>query len=145
MKERGTITAVHPDHYDVTLQRHTACENCSGQHFCFNSSGKAHCVHVDRTGNYHVGDSVELEMEAKKLFLATFLAYIMPLLFLFLFSLSPDMLSWEAGKTDGWRASLGFLGLGIGFFFLWLSNKALEKRKTMQVRIAENLPENRLS
>lgn len=79
MKEEGIVKTVKGDTCEAVVRRKTACgDNCA--------SCKGACrmqfqtVKVKNNVGAKAGDTVEIEMENKKVFLSAFFVYILPLL-----------------------------------------------------------------
>ena len=75
MIRTGKVVAVHDGLLDVQFTRPEACEKCG---MC--EEAHAHCHQITLPGQANVGDEVDLEMEDKRIPLASMWAYTLPLL-----------------------------------------------------------------
>ncbi|OGJ93922.1 MAG: hypothetical protein A2248_06780 [Candidatus Raymondbacteria bacterium RIFOXYA2_FULL_49_16] len=137
MVQRGVVSEIHPDHYVITVIRHSACSTCSTKGACAESEQKPLQVHVGRSGSdrYEKGECVDMHMGASKLISATFLAYILPLMLMLLaLFLSGIFIS---GVSDGVRSVWAFLGLAAGFVLLRILHPLMRKRRSFEITLSK--------
>lgn len=84
MNQQGFIVEIVDDKTaKMLMQRHSACASC-GKCAQLTSETQDLVVEVDNRIGAKVGDHVEVSMETVKVMKATFLAYVVPLVFLLL-------------------------------------------------------------
>lgn len=119
--------AVHDGLLDIQFSRPEACEKCR---MC--EEAHAHCHQITLSGQAQVGDEIDLEIEDKRIPLASMWAYVLPLFTLCIgLALSGPIariipLSINA---DLFAALCGLIGVGIGFVILRFCDPIFKKRK----------------
>lgn len=126
MREEVRVVAVTGDYAEVVGYRQSGCSGCHAKSSCTMLAGTAAAGQETRvlalnTVGAQVGDRVTLEISERQFLRASFLVYILPLVFLFLAAgvvktiLSP-LVSEEL--ADAGSALAGLVAMAV--FFLWL-------------------------
>ncbi len=131
MDQLAYVERVNGDMLTVKIKRTTACgENCA--------SCKANCTLTDKTAfavntaGASQGDTVMLEMNTKKVLLASFMVYILPIIVF----IAAYFVASSAGYSEGISALTGFICMAVVFAvdIIW-DKKAGDKYKLEAVKI----------
>lgn len=81
---KGTVISSENNHVIVSVQCVSACASCAQKNICggHGSKEKVYNIPVTDSAQYKKGQSVELSVSEKSLYLSMFLAYILPILIL---------------------------------------------------------------
>lgn len=127
LREHGIVVALDGDDLLVETQRTTGCSGCSSQSGCgtsalsklFTGSAKKP-LRVKRTLSCQVGDSVELTLDESRLLKHSFMAYGLPLLGLFIFSIVLSTLAVTFLQiSTGLEDIVSIIGGGLGLYTGW--------------------------
>ena len=135
MKEIGTVVQLEKKRALVVFERSSACKHCGA---CQRADGAQMQVWLPNEKNAQVGDKVRVELGAKSMLRATWLAYIFPLAMLFAgvglgYWLAPE------NSRELIAAFAGLIGAGLAYVLLRMNNKRFEKDVTLQPQICEIL------
>lgn len=135
MKEIGTVVQLEKKRALVVFGRSSACQHCGA---CQRADGAQMQVWLLNEKNAQVGDKVRVELGAKSMLRATWLAYIFPLAMLFAgvglgYWLAPE------NSRELIAAFAGLIGAGLAYVLLRMNNKRFEKDITLQPQICEIL------
>jgi len=132
LRERGVVIGFEGDDVLIETVRQTGCSGCSSESGCgtsalsklFTGTHKKP-IRVKNTLPCQVGDSVELVLDESRLLKHSFMAYGLPLIGLFIFSITFSkfalhMLNLSAGLADMAAILGGAFGLYCGW---WLTRK----------------------
>jgi len=142
MHEQGVVTRIiPPDVVEVSLQASEECGQCGACHR--DTEGRV-CIEAEAVSGVKTGDAVEIEISTGGVVAASFMVYLLPVVFLI------------AGYMAG-SAVTGFISAGISgetggvagaFFFLVVSfwvvrryDRHVRKRGTLRARVIRILPE----
>lgn len=127
LREQGIVVALDGDDLLVVTQRTTGCSGCSSQSGCgtsalsklFTVSAKKP-LRVKRTLSCQVGDSVELTLDESRLLKHSFMAYGLPLIGLFTFSIVLSILAVSFLQiSPGLEDIISIIGGGLGLYAGW--------------------------
>ena len=135
MKEIGTVVQLEKKRALVVFERSSTCQHCGA---CQRADGAQMQVWLPNEKNAQVGDKVRVELGAKSMLRATWLAYIFPLAMLFAgvglgYWLAPE------NSRELIAAIAGLIGAGLAYVLLRMNNKRFEKDVTLQPQICEIL------
>ena len=127
MKEQGIVDSVRGDRAVVAFKRTSACQKC---HACQVGDAQTMQIELKNTLNAKAGDIVTMELQSKKIFQASALVYVFPLVMLFL----GILLGYAAAPALQWdREVSGALGalvlVAISYLILRLMDPLFQKRK----------------
>jgi sigma-E factor negative regulatory protein RseC len=140
--EEGVVTKLEARTAWVTTTRSGACASCSARGSCATlGGGKEMEVAAINAAGARVGDRVVLSFETASLLKASFLLYIVPILFLILGA----AVGQQAGPGLGLDASLGsillgFAAFGIGFLIVRSLCNRMARKDKYQAKIIRILP-----
>lgn len=135
MKEIGTVVQTQKNKALVLFERSSACQHCGA---CQRADGAQMQVWLPNDKRAEVGDKVCVELGAKSMLRATWLAYVFPLIMLFAgvgvgYFLAPE------SSRDIMAAFAGLAGAGLAYVLLKMNNRRFEKDATLQPQIFEVL------
>lgn len=125
IEETGRIVAVEKDSVWVETIRKAACDSCASQKGCGHSvlaklgDGKSHVRVLKDNQNgcpLSVGDDVIIGVPEDVVVIGSMIAYLVPLLFLLIFSVVGQLV-WA---SEGYTILSGMMGLGLGFIIVRL-------------------------
>ena len=136
MEKIATVITADSQTALVQMRRASACgENCAS---CSASCRKTHhTAQVKNTAGAKEGQTVKIEMEGRSLLWISFLAYIVPLLALFL----GYGIAYSIKRNEIIADITGLLCLAVSFFVLRLVDKRIEKSGKYQSEITKILSE----
>ena len=123
--EEGTVLAVEHLLATVRVERSSSCASCSVGCMCAGgeNGNKIMMVQAVNRAGARIGDRVRIALEPEKLVTLSALAYLFPLIFLFLGAfLGPALAAWLGLKLAGdpARAVFSLVGLALGIGMLKL-------------------------
>lgn len=127
MREAGKVVEIVNEDAHVMFNRTSACAKCGA---CGMMTGKDEVVVQTKNSlNAHVGDLVELEFTSKNAFQSTMLAYIFPLVMLFV----GIFIGYNVPQTffevqDAFAAIMGLVFAFGSFLILRLLNPVIKKK-----------------
>lgn len=138
MREKGTVIGKTDTSVIVEVERTSSCTRCG---LCkLGETGRATLEARNDVGA-EVGDTVEVEMESRNVLAAAFVAYMVPIFFMFLgffagYSLAAPLGFAKSKETVGAVMGIGFLASSYVFVRLYdrLAGKRLLARATRLVR-----------
>ena len=133
IEEAGKVVAIEDKYVWVETVRESACTSCTSKAACgqrlleMSSSGKSHVIRVLSNQKVDVGDEVVLGIEESVMFKSAVLAYLFPLLSLFL---GAYVFSFFWGIDDLSVGSGALAGLLTGLWFVryYSKNSSFNKR-----------------
>ena len=137
MDEIGKVVRLERDVAVVEVPRSEACETCQA---CYLLRDGSHLMVAEarNVAGAKVGDRVKLELEAKSVLKAAFIAYIIPFFF---FILGYAIGSWLASTISNNYQEItgfvvGFLMLGLAYFVVWSIDKKASLTKEYEPIVA---------
>lgn len=129
IKHRGIITAIHSNSVEVNIVSESACSSCHAKGSCSASDVQEKNIQVQcKTGQYSVGENVNVNMSKTQGFMAAFWAYIVPLLIL----ISTLLLS--LGTLNEAKAGLiSLTSMATYFLILYLGRGTFFKSFTFKI------------
>lgn len=127
MKETGEVVEIKDGMAYLLFQRTSMCAKCGA---CGMMAGQNDItVEAKNTLDAKVGDRVEIEFTSKNALQSSLIAYIFPLIMLFIgiwvgYSLPPT----AAVPTDAMAAIMGIVFAAVAFFVLRLLNPVFKKK-----------------
>jgi len=134
----GIITKVNYSTALVKCIKCAACESCSAKGFCNTGEGSSDDVEVEAINavGAKVDDRVTISFETSSLLKATFLIYMIPVLFFILGVVIGDKIAPIFNYDQSIFSMLvGFLFLVAAFFFVKAKGKELSKKDAYQPKI----------
>ena len=129
MNQQGFIVEIVDDKTaKMRMQRHSACASC-GKCAKLTSESQDLIVEVDNQIGAKVGDHVEVSMESVKVMKATMLAYLFPLIFLFVGTIGTYYLLNLLNYSGSIETISGIVGLACTFISYLILNKKDNKFK----------------
>lgn len=122
MIRTGRVVDVKDGLLNVCFNRPEACDHCGG------CTGQKHETLVTLKGNAPLGSMVDVDMPAKQVFKASLLAYVVPMVLLFLGLWLGTMLF----KNEVLAALLGIGCMALSFGILKLVEKTLKQKRNWQ-------------
>lgn len=140
MIRTGKVVAVHDGCLEVEFSRPEACAKCG---MCEEAHAKCHTITLP--GRAQVGDEVDVEMEDKRIPMASMWAYVLPLFTLCVgLALAAPLMHWLGidMNADLFAALCSLIGVGLGFAILRLCEPMFKSDKwqphIVEVRRSEN-------
>ena len=133
MKEIGTVVRIDQNKALVLFERSSACQSCGR---CQRAEGAHMQVWLPNTKQAEVVDKVCVELGARGMLRATWLAYIFPLVMLFAGVAAGYFLAPENSR-DIIAAFAGLAGAGLAYILLKINNKRFEKDAALQPQMRE--------
>ena len=129
MNQQGFIIEIVDDTTaKMIMQRHSACASC-GKCTKLSSECQDLVVEVDNSIGAKKGDHVEVSMESVKVMKATMLAYLFPLIFLFVGTIGTYYLLNLLNYSGSIETISGIVGLACTFISYLILNKKDNKFK----------------
>lgn len=129
MNQQGFILEIVDDNTaKMIIQRHSACASC-GKCTKLSSECQDLVVEVDNSIGAKKGDHVEVSMESVKVMKATMLAYLFPLIFLFVGTIGTYYLLNLLNYSGSIETISGIVGLACTFISYLILNKKDNKFK----------------
>lgn len=143
MGEVGTVAQVIDGKAIVELHPSPGCTGCKAAHACFLGDDMVRRAIVNDPIGVRAGDRVEVALRPNALVKASFIAYIVPVIALFV----GIVLGQQLGGALGWPLSADVVGIffGLGFLVLalvcirWLSPR-LERSGDYTLTITRTVP-----
>lgn len=135
LRESGIVSSIEGDFAYVDVQRQSGCSGCASSSGCGTSAlatlftkTSESAIKVRNRLNVQVGDHVVLTLDESRLIKHSFMAYGVPLIGLFLFSvlfsvLSVRFLDFSEAAADIAAIMGGFLGVASGW---WLTHSVYQ-------------------
>jgi positive regulator of sigma E activity len=128
---RGIVTNVYPGILQVEIRDETACDACSAQGSCVMSGAREKRIEVPfASGDYCAGDAVTVVGKSSAGLRATFFAFLLPLILLFVILIIATAL----GLGDHTAALLSLAALAIYYAGLFLFRKRLKQTFTFTIQ-----------
>lgn len=127
MREAGEVVELKNGKAYLRFNRTAACSKCGA---CGMLAGKSDVtVEAKNTLDAHVGDRVEMEFSSRNAYQSTLIAYIFPLIMLFLGLWLGYVIPQTLFDTqDAFAAIMGIIFAAGAFLIIKLLNPVLEKR-----------------
>jgi len=135
--EEGIVTKIESDTAWVTTTKTGACESCSAKSSCTAlGGGKEMEVKAINNAGARIGQQVVISFETSPLLKATFLLYVIPILFLLVGAFIGDKMG-PYFKIDAsiLSAITGFLFLGVAMFFVIFTGNRLAQKDEYRPKI----------
>jgi len=136
VEHSGVVTRIVDDKVQVSLLNVSACASCHAKGICAVSDAEQKIIDIDNfaniSGQYQIGESVNVSFQQSAGFKALLLAYILPFLLLF----TTLIITWIISSNE---ALSGVFALGIllpYYLLLKLFNNRLNK--TFSFTISKN-------
>lgn len=138
MREQGVVTRIiAPGQVEVTLQASAACDRCSA---CHRNAEGAFAIEASDAAGAKDGDSVEIEISTEGVVAASFVVYLLPILFMIagyvsgakLTSFFHIRISDEAGGIVG-----ALLFLAASFLVVRGYDAAVRRKGTLRARVTK--------
>lgn len=143
VEERAFVVELEEGFAWVERERSSSCGSCAASKGCGTATlqkvmgNKRSRVRAINRAQAKVGDQVVIGLEEQALLRGSFLAYIMPLLLMFVGALLADM----AFSTEGMTILGGIAGLASGFWLLLrLSGKVEQDERYQAVVLRSEAP-----
>lgn len=136
LSRSGTVLSLGPGTAEVALAAASACASCAISGNCLEASGaKTRTVRVPVSGQFAVGDRVEVCMESRHGVIAAVLLFVVPVVLIVLGIFGALALGWEEAP-----AAISALGLlAVYGAALRLANPRLQKLLPVRVqRLADD-------
>ncbi|MDX1353200.1 MAG: SoxR reducing system RseC family protein [Thiomicrorhabdus sp.] len=135
LREKGVVIAVKEESVFIETQRATGCSGCSSESGCGTSAlaklftgSHQKPIEVKKTLPCHIGDSVELVLDESRLLKYSFMAYGLPLIGLFVFSIVFSKVALNLFElTLAWADIAAILGGAFGLFCGWWLTRKIYK------------------
>ncbi|NPV79146.1 MAG: SoxR reducing system RseC family protein [Firmicutes bacterium] len=141
MQEMGRVVKVDGNIALVEIERRTACGRCQ---LCEVGRRGASSIEAYNAARASVGDIVTVEMEGRNVLAAAFIAYMVPLIFMFVGFFVGDAIAPFAGleaNSQTLSAVLGVVFLVGSYGIVHLYDKAISRRGT-KPRVVEIINAN---
>ncbi|MFC1515328.1 SoxR reducing system RseC family protein [Thermodesulfobacteriota bacterium] len=135
--EEGVVTKIESTTAWVTTTKTGACESCAAKSSCTAlGGGKEMEVKAINNAGARIGQKVVINFETSPLLKATFLLYVIPILFLLIGAFIGDKMG-PHFKIDAsiLSAITGFLFLGIAILVVIFTGNRLAKKDEYQPKI----------
>lgn len=125
MIRTGRVVDVKDGVVNVCFNRPEACDHCSG------CAGQKHETLVSIKGDAPLGSTVDVDMPAKQVFKASLLAYVVPMVLLFLGLWLGTLIF----HNEALAALLGVSCMAVSYIILKAIEKTLQKKNNWQPHI----------
>lgn len=137
MTERAAVLKVSGRIAVVQIEKKPECDACK---VCAFRNGKSRVkVRALNTAGARAGDAVLVRAEKDNRLLASFLAYVPPVLF----AAAGVLIGIFAVKSELWSALLCIAGIAVGFAAVWLLDKFVSKSKGFGMEVVEILQDDK--
>ncbi|WP_321322988.1 SoxR reducing system RseC family protein [Thiomicrorhabdus sp.] len=134
LREQGVVVAIEGQEVLVETQRTTGCSGCASASGCgtsalsklFSGTSKKP-IRVKKSLSCQVGDSVELVLDESRLLQHSFMAYGLPLIGLFVFSITFSSLAVHVLQLPGQADLAAILGGAFGLYCGWWITRKIYK------------------
>lgn len=136
IEQKGIIEGIKENRIKIRFHPLSVCTSCQTKSLCNLKVNKSDIIDlVDKSGNYSVGDEVNLIIKKSLGFAALFLGYILPLIIVLLFL----VFFLSVGYNEIFAGLGSLLLLAPYYFILYLARKNIRNRFkiTIEKRIAE--------
>ncbi|MDA3860786.1 MAG: SoxR reducing system RseC family protein [Melioribacteraceae bacterium] len=82
LKEKGIVKSFNGNNIEIVINSSDDCEECTAKLFCNPSSDSRSILSVSSNDKFQIGDSVEIAIKGKSMFLFSFFLYGLPLIIL---------------------------------------------------------------
>ena len=131
MTERATVVKISGRIAVVQIEKKPECDACK---VCAFRNGKSRVkVKALNTAGARAGDAVLVRAEKDNRLLASFLAYVPPVLF----AAAGVLIGAFAIKSELWSALLCIAGIAVGFLAVWLLDKFASKTRGFGMEVIE--------
>lgn len=143
--ENATVVSIENNQTWIETQRKSACGQCSANKGCGTSvlskviGNKLSKMKAINKINAKVGDEVVVGLNEKSLLKGAFMTYLLPLLYLFVFSILGQLVTDNFQIYNGELLVIFFAGLGfyLGMRKVKSFSKSIEKNESYQPVILE--------
>lgn len=127
----GIIQHIDIQDIEVMIVSESACSACKSKKVCTISDMKEKIIHlVPDNQSFEVGDKVQIVMEEKLGFYATFIAYVIP----FIIMMSILFTGVYLQMSEPLMGALVILFLILYFLMLYIFRKRFEKKMSFKIR-----------
>jgi len=133
MEEEGIVLSVEGSIASVRMVEGGGCEGCSSSGSCKVASG-GRVLEADNKAGAKPGDSVTVRIEASSFLKASFIVYMVPVIFLFIGAAAGGRFGpgiYGGISVDNWQAIGGVLFLALSLFGIRLYNRRVKLVKGM--------------
>lgn len=131
MKEEASVVKAAGKIAVVQIEKRPECEGCK---ICAFKEGKSRVkVKALNTAGAKAGDRVIVQAEKDNRLLASFIVYIVPLLF----AAAGVLVGWLAIGSELWMAVLCLVGLAVGFVAVWAIDKQVARSRGFGMEVVE--------
>lgn len=136
MTERAIVLRTFGRIATVQIEKKPECDGCK---VCAFKEGKSRVkVKALNTAGARAGDAVLVRAEKDNRLLASFLAYVPPVLF----AAAGVLVGSLAIRSELWAALLCIAGIAVGFFAVWLADRFVSKTKGFGMEVVEIIHDN---
>lgn len=142
MEKEAWVVKVEGEEVRLRYLRHSACKHCGACFVLGNSLGEQEILLPKNNLDLRQGDRVTVGFNSTSLLRASFLAYVLPLLFLLLGYLGGARLGhslWGAVRAEISGVIGGVLALGLTYYGLHLYDRQLRKSSHYQPQVTRVL------
>jgi sigma-E factor negative regulatory protein RseC len=142
MREQGVVTRVIPPNIvEVSLQASEACGRCGA---CHPDSKGGICIEATAVAGVKTGDKVEIEISTGGVVTASFVVYLLPIVFMIagylLGSAAAGFSSLPvSGETGGIAGAI--LLLAVSFWFVRRYDRHIRRQGTLRAKVTRVLPQ----
>lgn len=130
IEHTATVVAINKDSTTIELLSRSACSACHLKENCFMSENKVRRLCIPESGNYQIGQTVNVEISASSGWIAVFWGYIMPLILVLITLLSAISIT----NNETIAALSGLAVLPPYYFILWLFRHKLAKKISFRIK-----------
>lgn len=131
MTERATVLKTFGKIATVQIEKRPECDGCK---VCAFKEGKSRVkVKALNTAGARPGDAVLVRAEKDNRLLASFLAYVPPVLC----AAAGVLIGSLAIGSELWAAILCIVGIAVGFFAVWMADRFVSKTKGFGMEVIE--------
>jgi len=147
LKENAYVVSVKDETAWVETQRKSSCGSCQARKSCGTSvlqkvmGNKRTRLKVNNPDHFSVGDEVVLGLKEDALVKGSLLLYALPLLIMFGFAFVMNFFFqvFDIEFTEGFSILFSMIGLGLGFWIVFMSSRRLVDNTDYQAIILEKV------
>ena len=133
IKHPGVITSIDSSKIKINITTYSACSSCSAKGICSISDVKDKIVEVPKTGNFFVGQKVQVILHQTLGFKALYLGYVQPVIIVLITLILTNSIT----RNEALTGLISLMVLGLYYLILFFYREKIRNKFTFAIKEQE--------